>query len=136
MASARITREIPPTTWDARRPRNGKRNPVTLVNTVLVRKVAVQPSSRFAVKNPYTTIRPEAIPIKLIATCTKVNIVSPRLMVSSFECSIQQHLMFQGSASFIGGYLAQLSRCGEPGLGAQSRLRTAHGPRPEPWIAH
>jgi hypothetical protein len=79
-----MTREIPPTTWDARSSWNGKRNPVTLVSTVLVRKVAVQPSSRFAVKNPYTTIRPEAIPIKLMATCTNVNIASPRLMVSSF----------------------------------------------------
>jgi len=51
---------------------NGKPNPVTLVATVLARKSAVQPSSRFPVSRPYRTTSPEPIPTRLITTCTNV----------------------------------------------------------------
>src|SRR6266568_3101965 len=51
---------------------HGKPKPVTLVNTVVVKKTAVNPSSRFPVRNPYITIRPETIPTRLISTCKKV----------------------------------------------------------------
>src|ERR1700686_3945525 len=70
-----------PSTWDGSKRWNGKRNPVMLVNTVLARKTAVQPSNRFEANNPNTTTKPEKIPIKLNTTCTKVNVVIPKIMM-------------------------------------------------------
>src|SRR6476660_8439477 len=63
----------------------GKRKPVTLVSTVVIRKTAVHPSSRLPVSMPHTTIRPVPMPIRLSATCTnvKVWIVIPRTMALS-----------------------------------------------------
>lgn len=49
--------------------REAKRLPIAaLVAAVLVRNSIVQPSSRFDVRNPYTTTRPEPIQIRLNAT--------------------------------------------------------------------
>src|SRR6266852_6444801 len=70
-----------PTPYDGLNPSKGKKNPVTLVNTVVTRKSAVQPSSLFAASSPNTTTKPDKIPTKLIATWTKVNVVIPRIMV-------------------------------------------------------
>jgi hypothetical protein len=60
----------------------GKPKPVTLVATVVARKSAVQPSSRFPVSSPKTTTNPDAIPTRLIKTCTRVNVdvVIPTIM--------------------------------------------------------
>jgi hypothetical protein len=72
-------------------PWNGKRNPVTLVATVVVRKIAVQPSSRLADNNPNATRNPEMIPTRLMATWKRVNAVNPGLMVitlSEFEIAV------------------------------------------------
>ncbi len=63
---------------------NGKSNPVTLVATVLARKTAVQMSSRFAAISPNTTTNPEKILTKLNTTCTKVNVVIPKITTRSF----------------------------------------------------
>src|ERR1700686_4271767 len=71
-----------PSTWDGSKRWNGKRNPVMLVNTVLARKTAVQISNRFEANNPNTTTNPEKIPIKLNTTCTKVNVVIPKIMLA------------------------------------------------------
>jgi hypothetical protein len=54
---------------------NEKRNPVTLVATVVARKSAIQPLSRFAVRNPNKTRTPEQMPTRLSATCTMVSAV-------------------------------------------------------------
>ena len=73
-----------PTAWDGKKRSNGKRNPVTLVAIVLIRKTAVQISSRFAVSSPNTTTNPEKIPIKLNTTWTIVNVVIPKIMMRTF----------------------------------------------------
>src|SRR5712691_11883898 len=70
-----------PAPCDAKKRWSGKRNAVTLVVTVLTRKSAVQPSSRFPTSSPNTTTNPEKIPIKLSTTCTKVNVVMPKIMM-------------------------------------------------------
>lgn len=49
-------------------PVNGKRDPVRLVNTVVTRKMAVQRSSLWLLRNPYITTIPDAIPARLINT--------------------------------------------------------------------
>ena len=48
MATANTNRERIPTTWDGKRWVNGKRNPVALVITVNIRKIAVQASEHAA----------------------------------------------------------------------------------------
>src|SRR5437588_9580956 len=63
-----------PTPWEGRKRWNGKRNPVTLVSTVLARKTAVQPATRFPESIPYATTNPARIPTRLITTCTSVNV--------------------------------------------------------------
>jgi hypothetical protein len=70
-----------PTPWDGKNLWNGKRNPVTLASTVVTRNNAVQPSSRFPPSSPSTTTNPDKIPIKLNVTCTKVNVVIPKIMM-------------------------------------------------------
>src|SRR5260370_41450620 len=72
-----------PTTWDGNKWSNGKPNAVTLVATVLTRKSAVQPSSRFPASSPNMTTNPEKIPTRLNTTCTKVNVdvVIPKIMM-------------------------------------------------------
>src|SRR6266853_6378465 len=45
------------------------------------RSPAVQPSSRFPKSSANTTTNPEKIPIKLSTTCTKVNVVIPKIMM-------------------------------------------------------
>ena len=74
-----------PTPCDGKNLCNGKRNPVTLVSTVVTRNTAVQPSNRFAASSPNTATNPEKIPIKLNTTCTKVNVAIPKIIVSSFS---------------------------------------------------
>src|SRR5271167_385482 len=66
---------------------NGKRKPVRLVKTVVTRKIAVQPSSRFPTSRPYTTMNPEPIPDRLGKRCTRVNvdIVMPKIISPSFR---------------------------------------------------
>src|SRR6266436_823765 len=51
----------------------GKKNPVTLVRTVVIRKTFVQPGSRCAVSMPYDTTKPDRIPARLMATWIKVS---------------------------------------------------------------
>jgi hypothetical protein len=46
----------------------GNKNPVTLVSTVVVRKIAVQLSRRLLASSPARTTRPEPIPIRLRIT--------------------------------------------------------------------
>src|SRR5580658_1708959 len=76
-----------PTTCDGRRCSKGKRNPVTLVRTVVTRKIEVAPSKRSPISSPYTTRKPEPIPTRLINTCTRVNVdvVMPKIMFLSFR---------------------------------------------------
>ena len=72
-----------PTLCDGSRCSTGKPNPVTLVSTVVHRKRVVHPSRRTPDIIPNTTIKPEAMPIRLITTCSRVNASSviPRVMV-------------------------------------------------------
>jgi len=60
-----------------------------LVKAVVARKVAVHPSRRLPVRSPNTTINPEAIPIKLINTWSKVKVavLIPRIMAYPFQVS-------------------------------------------------
>src|SRR6266850_3328265 len=81
MAMASTIRDTMPTPWDGKNLWNGKKNPVTLVSTVVTRNSAVQPSSRFPPSSPNTTTNPEKIPIKLNTTCTNVNVVIPKIMI-------------------------------------------------------
>ena len=74
-----------PTPCDGKNLWNGKRNPVTLVSTVVNRNSAVQPSSRFAASSPNTTTNPERIPVKLNTTCTNVNVVIPKITRHPFS---------------------------------------------------
>src|SRR3954470_24121461 len=52
----------------------GKKKPVRLVSTVVARKSAVQASDLFAFNRPNKTTKPDTIPIRLITTCTSVNV--------------------------------------------------------------
>src|SRR6266404_7219691 len=80
------------------KPWKGKKNPVTLVSNVVNRKSAVQPSNRFAVSRPYATRKPARMAIKLITTCTLVNVVRTE--------NISVPLVFAGSLerSFVRRY--------------------------------
>src|SRR6266852_7294361 len=80
MAIGSTTSDTMPTPCDGKNLWNGKRKPVTLVSTVVTRNSAVQPSSRFPLRSPNTTTNPDKIPIKLSTTCTKVNVVIPKIM--------------------------------------------------------
>src|SRR5262245_28579531 len=81
MAAAKTPSDKRPSTCDGRSRSNGKKNPVTLVATVLARKTAVQPSSRRAVSSPHRTTNPERIPSRLTATCPKVKVFMPSIMI-------------------------------------------------------
>src|SRR5271157_3889318 len=83
MAIASTNSDMSPTLCDGKRWSIGNRNPVTLVNTVVVRKIAVQPSSRLPLRSPYSTTNPEPIPARLMITCSRVNVevVMPRIMM-------------------------------------------------------
>ena len=72
-----------PTTWEGKICSTGNRNPVRLVKTMVTRKIAVQPSSRFPVRNPNMTANPEPISARLINTCRKVYVAPdmPRIMM-------------------------------------------------------
>ena len=72
--------------WEGKRCSNGKPKPVTLANTVVARKTAVSPFSRFRVSNPNMTINPKPIPARLTRTCRKVYVAvdMPRIMMRSF----------------------------------------------------
>src|SRR5713101_2580308 len=87
MAIARALSDTMPIACEGKNLWNGKRKPVTLVNRVVARNRAVQPSSLFPVSNPYATTIPEKIPIKLNTTCTKVSVVMPKIIMppSSFS---------------------------------------------------
>ena len=50
------------------KPWNGKKKPVTLVATVVIRNRLVQPSRRLPASIPNRTIKPVKIPTKLIST--------------------------------------------------------------------
>src|ERR1700674_3760365 len=62
-----------PTAWGAPKLAEGKKKPVTLVNAVVARKSAVQPSSFFAPNMPTRTMNPEKMPTRLKTTCAAVN---------------------------------------------------------------
>src|SRR5438445_8665585 len=64
-----------PVTMAGVTPWNRKKKPVALVATVVARKSAVQPSSRFAVSSPNRTTKPESIPTRLMTTWIRVNVV-------------------------------------------------------------
>jgi hypothetical protein len=57
-----------PTPVDGMKWWTGKKKPVTLVKTVVVRNQAVQLSSRLFVSKPKVTTIPVTIPIRLIRT--------------------------------------------------------------------
>src|SRR5580704_18841734 len=61
---------------------NGNMNPVTLVSTVVVKNSAVRASSSFPPNKPNTTTNPERIPIRLMSTCTRVNVSRDRPKVT------------------------------------------------------
>jgi hypothetical protein len=63
-----IARTIPGVT-----PLNGKKSPVKLVSTVLIRNNAVHPLSLRPRSKPDMTTNPDTIPIKLMTTCNLVN---------------------------------------------------------------
>ena len=56
---------------------------MTLVSTVVVRKIAVQPSRRLLFSNPNRTMKPEPIPARLMITWRRVKVDRdmPRSMV-------------------------------------------------------
>ena len=68
-------------------PKRAKRNmkPVTLVATVVNRKIAVMGGVRFESSMPNKTSIPDAIPIRLMTTWNCVNAATdmPRIMVSA-----------------------------------------------------
>src|SRR5580704_18231024 len=82
MAAANTTSDTMPTTWGGPRLVKGKKNPVTLVNTVVNRKSAVQPGEPLPPSQPNRTTAPEKIPIKLMITCSVVNVAvdNPKIM--------------------------------------------------------
>jgi hypothetical protein len=59
-----------------------KENPVTLVKIVVARKSSVKPLNRRSVSMPSSTTTPEAIPMRLMMTCTVVNVDNdiPKIM--------------------------------------------------------
>jgi hypothetical protein len=65
----------------------GKKKPVTLVSTVVARKIAVQPLSGLEPSMPMTTMAPAKIPIRLKMTWNRVNvdIDIPRIMAPPLE---------------------------------------------------
>src|SRR5262245_23098364 len=72
-------------------PRNGKRNPVTLVAIVVARKTSVHRSSGFDRTIPKTATNPDRIPIRLIRTWKAVKssrpvMRHPRCHASYAEC--------------------------------------------------
>src|SRR5712691_11095143 len=71
-----------PTICEGKRRSLGKKNPVTLVKTVVARKRAVQPSRRFEPSMASRTMSPETIPTRLMTTCTsvKLDVDKPRIM--------------------------------------------------------
>src|SRR6266851_3494621 len=85
MATANTSSEMMPMAWDGKKRWKGKKNPVTLVATVVQIKTAVQPLSGLEARSPNITTNPAKIPIKLNKTCTKVNMVIPKIMIAPFE---------------------------------------------------
>ena len=65
---ASTNNEMTPSVSAGVTPLNGNRNPVKLVNAVVVKNTAVQLLSRLLVRKPYITTSPDAIPDKLINT--------------------------------------------------------------------
>jgi hypothetical protein len=67
---------------------NGNRNPVTLVSTVVIKKIAVQPLSVLRLSSPKTTMNHVPIPAKLNRTCisVKVDVDIPRIMLPPPFC--------------------------------------------------
>jgi hypothetical protein len=57
-----------PTIWEGKTRSRGNGNPVTLVNTVVARKSAVQPSSLFELNMPTRTTSPAKMPTRLNTT--------------------------------------------------------------------
>ena len=64
----------------------GNRNPVSVVSTVVARKMQVQPTSRFPRSMPASTTRPVAMPMRLMITCTRVKVAidNPKII---YPCS-------------------------------------------------
>src|SRR5664279_2476126 len=80
---ASTSREMPPKTYEGLKPSYGNMKPVTLVSTVVVKKIAVQPSRRLLLSRPNRTTKPDPIPARLMITCNSVKVESdmPRSMV-------------------------------------------------------
>lgn len=60
--------DMTPTMWDGKMRSRGKKNPVTLVNIVVARKIKVRPSSLLELNKPTRTTAPERIPSRLMTT--------------------------------------------------------------------
>src|ERR1700690_1997818 len=110
---ARTTSEIVPTAYDGLNPWYGKKYPVTLVSTVVLRNTAVIPSSLFAESRPNATMSPERIPIRLIATCTNVKVDIPEVMIYSLSFRIPGINYLRGRKSTPGHRRVQCSAQGD-----------------------
>src|SRR4030095_13116284 len=120
----RTTSETTPTICEGRTLSTGKRNRVTLVRTVVIRKIAVQPLTVFEPNMAATTTNPARIPTRLKTTCNPVNadIDIPRTMISSLFCNFESrdpslldeceqllvHLVLVGRAHAMGRPLVDL----------------------------
>ena len=70
---ARTISDRMPRTYDGLNPVNGNKKPVTLVATVVVRKILFHPANHLDVSSPYNTTKPAAMPISLRTTWNEVN---------------------------------------------------------------
>src|SRR5450755_576013 len=106
---------------------NGNPNPVTLVNTVVARKIAVHPLSCFPAISPSITTRPERIPTRLIRTWMSVYVavVIPKIMISASSAKYQT---FAARSSRNSG---KRLACGRTGTG---HLRQLLGERRDPGL--
>src|SRR3984893_18124585 len=79
MPARSTTSERPPAPSPGVKRWKGKPKPVTLVASVVTKKMGAQLSICFAVSSPYQTTKPDNKLIRLNTTCTNVNAVIPRI---------------------------------------------------------
>src|SRR5215510_10421172 len=72
------------------RPNGASGKPVTPVRIVVTRKVAVQAGSGLPASRPYSTIKPDAIPIRLRMTwiCRNVSVGIPQVISAPYGCRV------------------------------------------------
>src|SRR5262245_29878919 len=111
-----------PTPWAGVNCLNGKKNPVTLVATVVARKSAVQPSSRFPLSSPNMTTNPEPIPNRLITTCMKVSVWRLKIIICVLsEFGFQRKTL--GARRFKRARLAELLDSSQRVLSTSARRK-------------